>query len=94
MSGLQCRIFHRNREPEDVMVDADPFVLYVGDSLNITSLGDFLIVEVEHIFAPGRNYAVYVLNHKRHCPECDIVYGMIHPDSPCELGMVEAVMES
>lgn len=95
MGGLRCKIVRRGRPPEDITVDTDfTHAMHVGDSLNVSGMGEFYVSGVRRSISPGRDDVLYFIEPLAWCPECGISYGYVHPDGSCEWGVIQAVMES
>lgn len=100
---LDCLLVRRDGSPpEEIRVDLDGHDPGLGDTLTMQSGGRqfYVAVKEHHIrclpgtsVVPGIREFV-ILHELRHCPECRIPYGNVHPDSHCKHGTVEAVMES
>ena len=93
---FDCKVVYRDgRPPEDWKLDLENYAPRIGDTLTIHSHGrQFYVSATERQLTPHSDETFMILHELRHCFECGIPYGNIHPDDECKTGAVQAVMES
>jgi len=81
-----------SQDPAEIASLGSPF--RVGDCLEVSgssgSDGTFYVTGVDTGRGASRTSVVRV----RSCPECQSVYGDLHPEGECRTGTVERIMES
>ena len=91
---LDCKLVRRDGTSEEFVINTDYGVPQVGDSLTVNGRGEFYISELTHQLTLHGNKVFAIVQYLRHCPECGLPHGNVHPDTGCGTGTVQAVMES